>query len=101
MIVIISKIVFILSFLGILFIVFRKLPALSRSSEEFSVKRFSFKAIFAWPGNAIRQFISSNFFQNIIIGGLEKSLRRFKILALKIDNIVDKFLRKIKRNSER
>ncbi len=98
MLTIISKIVFIASILGILFIVTRKLPALSRLPEEFFVKRFSFKAILALPGNIIKQFISSNFFQNVIIGGLEKSLRKFKIMALKIDNIVDKFLRKIKRN---
>lgn len=101
MIIVVSKIVFILSVFGILFIIIRKIPALSQLSEEFFVKRFSFKTIFAWPRNVIRQFISSNFSQNIIIGGLEKSLRRFKILALKIDNMVDKFLRKIKRNSER
>ena len=99
MIIIVSKIIFILSLFGILFIVIRKLPALSRLPEESFVKRFSFKAIFAWPRNIIKQFISSGFFQNVIIGGLEKSLRRFKIMTLKINNIVDKFLRKIKRNS--
>lgn len=99
MIIIISKIVFILSFLGILFIIGRKLPALSCASEKSSAGRFSIKAIFTRFRGAIKQFILGSFFQNTIIGNLEKFLRKFKILALKIDNILDKFLRKLKRNS--
>ena len=99
MIIIISKIVFIASIFGIAFIVFRKLPALAHLPGEYSVGKFSFRAIFAWPGNIIKQFISSSFFQNTILGNLEKSLRKFKILALKIDNILDKFIRKFKKKS--
>ncbi len=99
MIIIVSKIVFILSLLGVLFIVVRKLPALSKLPEETSAGKFSFKAIFTWFKNTYKQFILSNFFQKLIIGNLEKSLRKFKIMALKIDNIVDKFIRKLKRNS--
>lgn len=97
MITLVSKIVFILSLLGILFIVFRKLPTLSRSTSEFSVGKFSFRVISVWFRNIIRGFSSSNFFQNTILGNLEKSLRKFKIMFLKIDNIVDKLLRKLKR----
>lgn len=99
MIILVSKIVFVLSLLGILFIVVRKLPALSRLPEETFARKFSFKVIFVWFVNAVKQFILSNFFQRLIIGNLEKSLRKFKIMALKIDNIVDKFIRKLKRNS--
>lgn len=94
-----AKIVFILSILGILFIIGRKLPALSRIAEEPFIERFSFRMIFVLPVTIIKRFISSNFFQNILIGDLEKSLRKLKIFALKIDNIIDKFIRKLKRNS--
>ena len=101
-IVIVSKIVFILSILGILFIISRKIPVLSQVSiKGSSAKRFSFKAAIIWPGTIIKQFILSDFFQNIIVGNLEKSLRKFKIMALKIDNILDKLLRKLKRKSSK
>lgn len=100
MIIIIAQTVFILSILGILFIIGRKLPALSKLPEEPFIEKFSFKMIFRWPVAVIKRFASSNFFQNILIGDLEKSLRRFKIVALKIDNIIDKFIRKLKRNSK-
>ena len=98
MIILISKIVFALSLLGILFIIIRKIPLLSELSERASVKKFSFKPVFNRVGDTAKCFISGNFFQNIIIGNLEKSLRKLKILALKLDNLLDKFLRKIKRN---
>lgn len=98
MIIIISKIIFALSLLAILFIISRKLSVLSRLPEGPRVGKFSFRAIFAWCKSLKKNFVSSNFFQSII-AGLEKFLRKFKILALKIDNIADKFLRKLKRNS--
>ena len=100
MIIIISKIVFILSLLGVLFIIFRKLPELSKLPGESSAGQFSFKSILSWPLVIIRQFTSSNFFQSVIVGNLEKSLRKFKIRALKINNILDKFLRKLKKGSD-
>lgn len=100
MMVIISKIIFTLSLLGVLFIISRKFPALSWLPEEPLTKRLSFKMIFAWFKDSRRKFVSSSFFQDII-DGLEKSLRKFKILALKIDNISDKFIRKIRRNSSK
>lgn len=100
MIVIASKIVFILSLLGILFIVGRKLSGLSRLPAERSLTRgFSLKAVFIWPGAVIKRLVFSGFFQDIIVGSLEKSLRKFKIMALKIDNILDKFLRKLKKKN--
>jgi len=99
MIVLISQIVFILSFLGVLFIIARKLPVLSQLPEEPLVERVSFKMIVQWPGNVIKRFSSSNFFRNILVADLEKSLRKFKIAALKIYNVVDKFIEKLKGNS--
>ena len=101
MLILISKIVFVLSFLGILFIIFRKVPALSRLPREPFIKKFSLKPVFALFGNSLGQVASSNFFQKNIVGGLEKSLRRFKILALKLDNLLDKFIRMIKRKSRK
>lgn len=98
--IIISKIIFLLSVLGIAFIVFRKLPVLSHVPRDHSAGKFSFKAIFFWPGNIIKQFVSSIFFQGTILGNLEKSLRKFKILTLKIDNLLGKFIRKFKRKSD-
>ncbi len=101
MIIIVSKIIFILSLAGLLFIVFRKLPKLSQLPERGPyTSRFSLKStIFGFKGN-IRQFIASDFFQNTILGNLEKSLRKIKILILKIDNRVDKIIRRLKRRAE-
>ncbi len=101
MIIIISKIIFIASALGILFIIFRKIPTLSQLSEEPLAKRFSFKETFAQVRVVKENIVLSNFFQNTILRNLEKTLRKFKILALKIDNISDKFLRKLKGNHKK
>jgi len=99
MIILIAQIVFVLSLLGVLFIIARKLPALSHLPEEPLSERFSFKTVIQWPGNIVKSFFSSNFFQNILIADLEKSLRKFKIAALKIYNVVDKFIEKLKGKS--
>jgi len=99
MVILISQIVFILSLLGALFIIARKLPALSRLPEEPLAERVSFKMIIRWPGNVVKSFFSSNFFQNVLVADLEKSLRKFKIAALKIYNTVDKFIEKLKGKS--
>jgi len=98
MLIIISKIIFALSFLGILFIIFRKLPALSRSPEESFVKGLSIKTTSDWFKQTKKKLILSYFFRTIIIGNLEKSLRKLKILTLKIANILEKLLRKVKKN---
>lgn len=99
MIVLISQIVFVLSLLGILFIIARKFPALSRLPEEPLTERVSLKMIIQWPGNVVKRFFSSNFFQNILVVDLEKSLRKFKIVALKIYNMTDKFIERLKGKS--
>lgn len=100
MLIIISKIVFILSLLGVLFIIYRKLPAISRASEEPFTSKFSFRKILARISSNFKRFILSHFFQNIILGTLEKSLRKIKILVLKIDNITEKFIRKLRKSSD-
>ena len=90
----ISKIVFILSVLGILFIVSRKIPALSQLTESRGpAGHFSLKAVIFWPIDSIKRLISGKFFQEIILGNLEKYLRRLKIMILKMDNIIAKILK--------
>lgn len=99
MMVIISKIIFILCLLGILFIIGKKLPVLSQLPEKSLIGRFSFRPVFSWFKKVKEKFISSNFFRDLLVG-LEKSLRKFKILVLKVDNLLEKFLKKLKKNSE-
>ncbi len=99
MIILIAKIIFLVCILGILFIIVRKIPAISRLPREASVEKLSFRTIFILIKNIFKKLVSNNFFQNIFIGNLEKSLRKFKVVALKIDNIIDKIIRKLKRNS--
>lgn len=100
MIIIISKIVFILSLLGILYIIVRKFPALSKLSEEPPDEKFFLKEASVRFENIIKRFVSGKFFQTSVLRNLEKSLRKFKIMTLKIHNFSDKFIRKIKRNSD-
>jgi len=85
--------------LGILFIIIRKIPVLSRLPEESFIESLSLRATFVRFKRVKNEFILSHFFQSIIIGNLEKSLRRLKILILKMDNILDRFLRKFKKNT--
>ena len=99
LIILIAQIVFILSLLGIAFIIVKKIPALSRLPEEPLIERRSFKMIVQWPANTIKRLIAGSFFQNILVADLEKSLRKFKIAALKIYNVVDKFIEKLKGKS--
>lgn len=98
-IIIISKIVFLIGLLGLLFIICRKIPAMSRLPEEPVDKKFSIKSILLFPKKIIHGIFSSYVFKNIFLGNLEKSLRRLKVAALKVDNIIDKFIRKLKKNS--
>jgi len=101
-IIIISKIIFFLSLGGLLFIVLKKIPQLSQfpKSSNSHAAKFLFKLNPLNIKGNLKQFIDSNFFQNSILGNLEKSLRKIKILILKIDNVVDKIIRKLKKRSE-
>ncbi len=100
MIIVVSKIVFFLCIAGIIFIAIRKISIISNLPEEPSIGRISFKMLLVWLGRFIDKLLLSDFFQNFLIGRLEKSLRKFKIVALKIDNIVDKVIRKLKKGSD-
>jgi len=97
--ILISKIVFLIGLLGLLFIICRKIPAMFRLPEEPVEKKFSIKSVFRLPKKIFHAIFSSYVFQHIFLGNLEKSLRRLKVAALKVDNIIDKFIRKLKKKS--
>ena len=98
-IILIAKIVFVLSLLGVLFIIIRKIPALTALPEESFVERFSFKVIIGFTTSALKGFTSSNLFKNTLIGKTEKFLRKFKILILKLDNALARFIKRIRKHS--
>ncbi len=96
----IAQIIFVLSVLGILFIIARKIPALSRLPQESLAERLSFGAVPRGVQGFIKKLTSTPLFQNIFIKKLEKFLRKFKILALKTDNTLTKFIKKLRKHSE-
>ncbi len=96
-IILISKIVFIISILGILVIIIRKLPVLSGISEDYPVSHVSFKEVLLWPKNTFKKLISSHFFQDSVIGNLEKLLRRTRIFFLKIGNRLDRAIERLQK----
>jgi len=97
MLIIISKIVFALSLIGILFIIVRKLPTLSRLPEYPSIKHLSLKNTLGWLPYSFNKIISSNFFQRFIVKKLERFFRRMKVMALKMNNLLDKVLKRLKK----
>jgi len=76
-----------LSFLGLGFIVYRKIPVLSNlSEEEISILKRK-KGII----QRIKEINYKHYWFNIIIA-LEKFLRRIKIIFLKIENLLTKWI---------
>ncbi len=101
MLIIISKIVFALSFIGILVIIARKLPTLSRLPERPSIKGFSIKNTAKWLPYSADRVVSSNFFQRFVVRNLERFFRKMKVMALRMSNLLDKVLKKLKKNSRK
>lgn len=97
MIILISKLIFFLSLLGLFIILLRKIPELNKLPNFSITKKTSLKSLPKNLKKTAKIATETDFFQNIIIAGLEKSLRRFKVTALKIDNKVDSFLRRLKK----
>jgi hypothetical protein len=103
MIIIIAQIIFALSILGILIIIFRKIPIIlkyPRSAEEKEMVDLREQ----WEKIKDETKITT-FFHDSFIPGTEKFLRRIKIILLKFDNFlakrVDKLRAKMKkRNGE-
>jgi len=98
-IIFISKILFIIGILGVLVIVVRKFPDLSRTSKIWEGEKFSFKKSINKYRNSFHCFLSGKFFQQSIVGNLEKSFRKFKILSLKVSNGLDKLIKKLKKKT--
>ena len=97
------QIIFALSFLGIIFIVFKKIPLLldysrhsSRGVSFLEVARNQFDKIKDKP---------DSFWNDKLIPKTEKFLRRIKIILLKFDNFLakrtDKLRKKIKKREDK
>ncbi|MFZ5559429.1 MAG: hypothetical protein ACOZAL_01390 [Patescibacteria group bacterium] len=97
MIILIAQIIFIISVIGILVIILRKVPIILR------YPRHPYEEISFWE--RIRQKASSSrFFHEVVIPKIEKILRKLKIILLKFDNFlarkVDKLRDKIRKKKE-
>jgi len=83
MVITISQIIFIVSVIGILVIVLRKVPVILR------YPRHPYEEVSLWE--KIRQKASSSrFFHEVVIPKIEKILRKIKIIVLKFDNFLAK-----------
>jgi len=97
MLILIFQIIFGISIIGVLVIVFRKIPVILR------YPRHPFEEI-SLLDKVKEKINSSNFFHEVFVHRTEKILRKIKIFILKIDNFlakrVDRLRDKIKRKKE-
>lgn len=96
MIIIIFQIIFVLAVLGILFFIFRKIPALleyPRRSEKGDV---IYENIRKQLGKAKEKVEASEFLHETVIPRTEKFLRKSKIILLKLDNFLAKRANKLR-----
>lgn len=99
--IIIAQIIFVLSVLGILFIIARKIPLILQyprhSEEDIS---FLGELRRQWSGLKAKTG-TDGFLHNVFFPKMEKTLRRIKIIVLKLDNFlaqkVDKLRTKIRK----
>ncbi len=85
------------SCLGIAIIVYRKVPYLKKltpESHEFGSSVFHdfFPELMTW----LEQFAAQGYKQRSLVE-LEKTLRRFRLLSLKIDHMADSLIKKVRR----
>ncbi len=92
MLILVAQIIFGISVLGILFILFRKVPILLRyprhSFEEISLYGFLQKLK--------NRMLANDFFHLKIFPLLEKILRKIKIWVLKLDNVLAKLVSRLR-----
>ncbi len=104
MIIIIFQIIFILAVLGILFFVFRKIPALLEHPRRSEKGDVIYENIRKQLGKAKAKVEASEFLHETVIPRTEKFLRRSKIILLKLDNFLakraDKLREKIKKRKK-
>jgi len=97
MLILIFQIIFALSAIGFLVIIFRKIPIILRYPRQ------PFEEV-SLVDKVKEKINSSNFFHEVIIHRLEKFLRKIKIIVLKIDNFlakkVDRLRDKIRKKKE-
>jgi DNA-directed RNA polymerase alpha subunit len=104
MIIIIFQIIFALCLIGILFIIFRKIPALLELERKSQEKVLVYETARKEWKKLKEKAESSEFLHNEIIPRTEKVLRRTKVVLLKLDNFLakraDKLRDKVKKRKK-
>lgn len=90
MIIIIAQIIFGLSVLGILFLIFRRIPDLLEFPKSDSEKVLVYETIRDYWGKLKQKVETSGFLHDTVIPRTEKILRKTKIILLKLDNFLAK-----------
>ena len=96
MIIIIFQIIFILAVLGILFFIFRKIPALLEHPRRSEKGDVIYENIRKQLGKAKEKVEASEFLHETVIPKTEKFLRKRKIILLKLDNFLAKRANKLR-----
>ena len=100
MLIIIAQIIFALSILGILIIVFRKIPAILRYPRYSSKYTNNGNLREQWDRIKERTGISG-FFHDVLFPKTEKFLRKLKIILLKFDNFLARRMDKLRERMKR
>jgi hypothetical protein len=99
--IIIFPIILISSIAGILYIIHRKIPLLLKYPKYMAQESSMYQNFQEKMGEIKEKTSISKFWHEIIIPKIEKILRKFKVVILKLDNFlakkVDKMREKIKR----
>lgn len=104
MLILISQIIFALSVLGILFLIFRRIPDLLEFPRSDSEKALVYETIRGYWKKLKQKAEASGFLHDAVIPKTEKVLRKTKIILLKLDNFlakrVDKLRQKMKKRKK-
>ena len=95
----IAIVIFIVSCLGLFFIILKKIPRLLELPEMLSVARVEDEKFFSEIGKNIKNFpVFKDFSFNVF---LQKTLSRMRILVLKIDNKTFNWLQRLREKSQK
>jgi len=101
MLIIISQIIFVLSVLGILFLIFRRIPDLLEY-PRYSSKMVPIHENLRKQWKKIQERVeSSEFLHEAIIPKTEKFLRKTKVVVLKFDNFLARKVNKLRQRTKR
>jgi len=92
MLIIALQIIFGLSIIGILVIIFRKIPIILRYPRE----PFEEVSISGLVEKLKGKITSNEFFHGVALPGTEKFLRRVKVFVLKLDNFLAKMVNRLR-----